>query len=69
MINIEDLIPLLRKGYVAMDKDGRWTWYKEKPIQISECYVCNPKCLEFCVLYVFDITPAKYWKKSLRKVG
>ena len=31
-IKIEQLLPLLKSGWVAMDEDGRWVWYNEKPI-------------------------------------
>jgi hypothetical protein len=31
-ITIYDLIPLLKKGWVAMDKDGTWVWYEGKPV-------------------------------------
>ena len=30
-IDIKVLLPLLKKGWVAMDKNGGWHWYKEKP--------------------------------------
>lgn len=30
-ISIEVLKPLLKKGYVAMDADGTWCWFNEKP--------------------------------------
>lgn len=31
MINIQDIIPFMKKGWVAMDKSGQWWWYNEKP--------------------------------------
>ena len=31
-ITIYDLLPLLKKGWVAMDKDGTWVWYEKKPV-------------------------------------
>lgn len=30
-ITIYDLLPLLRNGWVAMEKNGDWYWYKRKP--------------------------------------
>lgn len=30
-ITIYELLPLLRKGYVAMEKYGIWYWYDHKP--------------------------------------
>lgn len=35
-ITIYDLLPLLRKGWVAMDDDGRWWWYETKPYVRNE---------------------------------
>ena len=31
MIKITDLIPMLKNGWVAMDNNGAWWWYNEKP--------------------------------------
>lgn len=31
MIRIEQLIPLLKDGWVAMDRCGDWYFYKHKP--------------------------------------
>ena len=33
--DIEALKPLLRKGYVAMDKSGDWYWYEKTPRKAS----------------------------------
>ena len=30
MINIQDLIPFMKEGWVAMDKNGDWYWFKNK---------------------------------------
>ena len=30
MINIQDIIPFMKKGWVAMDKSGEWWWYRKK---------------------------------------
>ena len=71
MINIEDLIPLLRKGWVAMDKSKHWCWFKTKPTRISFCWV-NHNCTYWIAsasLSCFDIAPVEDWEKSLRKVG
>ena len=31
MINIKELIPFMKDGWVAMDESGDWNWYKDKP--------------------------------------
>lgn len=35
-ITIYELLPLLRKGFVAMDEDGEWWWYSAKPVLDTE---------------------------------
>ena len=32
IIEIEQLMPILVRGYVAMDKSGYWVWFLTKPI-------------------------------------
>ena len=71
MINIQDIISLLRKGYVAMDASGKWWWYDTKPIPVEDFeqwqWVYDRG--ETCELCMFDIAPADDWTKSLIKVG
>ena len=31
-ITIYELLPLLRPGFVAMDKNGIWYWYDHEPV-------------------------------------
>lgn len=72
-IKIQDLLPLLRKGWVAMDKSGDWGWFKEKPhadvchndwsANIAKPYVC-------LAIDAFDIAPYEGdWKDSLMECG
>ena len=68
MINIQDIIPFLNKGWVAMERLGVWWWFDKKPW-------CNEDSGEweqnatsdwhgFCELNAFDIAPADDWTKS-----
>lgn len=67
MINIEDLTPLLKKGWVAMDEDKEWHWYRKKPVKNDFwAYWESDFGSE---LDMFAIAPVEDWKKSLRKVG
>lgn len=75
MINIEDLIPLLRKGWVAMDEDGAWWWFENEPEKIDKENRWFPSVwgeyyfrINDCIA-VRQIAPVKDWKMSLRKVG
>lgn len=70
-ITIYDLLPLLKSGWVAMDEDGTWRWYKSKPNK-GDCGWCPVDYeddiieLGYCfkVLAPFDGD----WKDSLIKV-
>lgn len=76
MINIQDIIPFIKKGWVAMDKCGEWWWYPKEPyadddknewffIDRTEC----PKSAIKLSNLFGDIAPADDWTKSLIKVG
>lgn len=70
-IKIEDLIPLLNEGWVAMNKNGLWRWYLFKPKlnkrdgtwkKLTHLYIFMP-------LFGFNIAPVSDWEKSLIKIG
>ena len=66
-IDIKVLLPLLKKGWVAMDKDRSWYWYEKKP-RIS--YV--NWVIEICLCRTmdgFNIKPAENWEESLQECG
>lgn len=70
MIDIKELIPFMRKGWVAMGSDGMWSWFSHKPKAYKRCgwwCVVNTKTI-FCPLDCFNITPADDYTKSLIKV-
>ena len=68
MINIQDIIPFMKKGWVAMSSGGYWFWAENEPKIIKICGSWN--CYgETADLNCFDIAPADDWTKSLIKVG
>ena len=67
-IDIEMLLPLLKKGWVAMDRNNGWHWYKEKPY-ISEFYFCWNTGNQVSFIGGFNIKPAEDWRKSLMECG
>lgn len=67
MINILDIIPFMRKGWVAMDKGGMWKWYGKKPEMHNKWDCWQGEEDQF--LLPFDIAPVDDWTKSLIKVG
>lgn len=73
-ITIYDLLPLLKKGWVAMDDNGRWWWYieKPKPLKAYKMWQNQPNNDYTCISTIEkkDIAPFDGdWKDSLIKVG
>lgn len=66
-INIMVLVILLKKGYVAMDMNGDWYWYSEKPV-LRDMHWSLKKGDGFR-LGCFNIKPADNWKTSLMECG
>ena len=69
MINIQDIIPFMKDGWVSMDEDGEWNWWVQKPQMKHESYWWAATREQCCLSDGFDITPASDWTKSLIKVG
>ena len=65
-IDIQVLLPLLKKGYVAMDKCGNWYWYEVKPKCRSDVWTAEKP--DF-YLSAFNIKPAENWEESLMECG
>ena len=68
MINIEDIIPFMKKGWVAMHKNGNWTFYGSEPHcdKTTGSWIAHSNYVDH--LDSFDIAPAEDWEKSLREV-
>ena len=72
-MKIQELLPRLNKGWVAMDKDGSWYWYKRKPRYNlrNGCWCVRPvdgfpcRLPREALLIEFDGD----WKDSLMKCG
>lgn len=65
MINIQDIIPYMKDGWVAMDSDNEWYWFEDRPTKNMMAWDS-----QFCDnLSMFDIAPADDWTNSLIKVG
>lgn len=75
-ITVKELIPYLRNGWIAMDKNGDWCWYEYKPVcvDVENCHKWLREDINhlWCNLSrVFEIAPCSInidWKKSLREV-
>lgn len=64
-IDIKVLLPLLKKGWVAMDNSGEWWWYSERP------EIKNGQWLsvDWEALRAFNLKPAENWETSLMECG
>lgn len=75
-IKIEELIPYMRKGWVACDEDGDWHFWTTLPHlkiyhkywQFDIDYITEESEVENLSV-IFNIAPAKDWENSLIKVG
>lgn len=67
----KDIAPHINKGYVAMDKDETWLWYKEKPRRFRVYWrIKTGTENEICFLgKLFSIEPVENWTQSLIEVG
>ena len=66
-IKIQEIIPFLKDGWVAMDEKGAWTWFSSTPILCPKGYAPlegNVLLLNWC----FDIEQVDDWKSSLIRV-
>lgn len=67
-IDIQVLLPLLKKGYVAMDAPGVWRWYQEEPDR-GICEWKNYGVIPSERLSAFNLKPADNWETSLIECG
>ena len=65
-IDIKVLLPLLKKGWVAMDKDGTWYHYEERPRIHQDSWINDSNCK---FLVGFNLKPAENWEESLQECG
>lgn len=66
-IDIKVLLPLMKKGWVAMDKNGNWYWYSERP-ELRDRHWSFGGGNGFN-LSCFNIKPAENWENSLTECG
>lgn len=72
-IKIQDLLPLMKPGFVAMDSDGTWWWFEREPKIGGYREVWNiihDPAGDCSALDAFDIAPFEgAWKDSLMECG
>jgi hypothetical protein len=68
-IKIQDLLPLLKPGFVAMDECGAWWWFDRKTEPDDRYHGWTMIC-DCSVLDAFDIALFEGdWKDSLMECG
>lgn len=67
-IDITVLLPLLPKGWVAMDAFGLWCWYYEKPDRDSSEWK-NNSVIPSERLSAFNLKRGDDWRNSLTECG
>ena len=63
----KNIAPHMRKGYVAMNKSGKYFHYTNKPILDYQVWTTNKG--NYNELSCFNIEPVEDWTKSLIEVG
>lgn len=78
-MTIQDLLPILQKGWVACDEGGGWWWFSRKPALGGDCWVlvdamfgADYKYLKYALddcCFKCDIQPfTGDWKDSLIEI-
>ena len=70
-IDIKVLLPLLKKGYVAYEKEYGWIWFKNKPFILKGTEEDATWTNEgsYSIIGGFNIKPAENWEESLMECG
>lgn len=73
MVHINNLKPILKKGWIAKDKHGKWFWYSQQPYintMFEDCWSAPLSGFAVALNLVIDIEDDGInWKKSCQKVG
>ena len=65
-IDIQELIPYLKEGWVTMDSDGVWYWHEEEPYIEGDFWLNDEQLRNFDC---FNIAPVSDWTKSLIQIN
>ena len=68
-IDITVLLPLLKKGWIAMNEDGDWYYFTKKPYANLKANDWRSDDFEFWKIRFFNLKPATDWKDSLMECG
>lgn len=65
---IKNVVPHMKSGWVAMDKDGTWEWYEGRPKCVVPAGMWTALCITHIRLDMFNIEPVEDWIDSLIEV-
>lgn len=65
----KNIAPHMKKGFVAMDKDGSWRYQGLQPSLNEDYGEWEPANTINCLDDAFNIEPVEDWTKSLIEVG
>ena len=71
LIDITVLLPLLKKGWVAYEKEYGWVWFNNKPFILRGTEKDKTWSNEgsFGIIGGFNLKPAENWETSLMECG
>jgi hypothetical protein len=69
MIDINEITPFMKKGWVAMDENEEWWWYEKKPEMYDDMrWWTIDEGQHDAISDVFDIKPVEDWTESLMEI-
>ena len=70
-IDVQVLLPLLKKGWVAYEKEYGWIWFKNKPsiLRGTEEDATWVNEGSYSIIGGFNLKPAENWEESLQECG
>lgn len=68
MVALKNLKAVMKKGWIAMDKDGEWFWHKEAPWIIHQRWISLNGCARISMVFEIEDSCVD-WEKSCQKVG
>lgn len=70
-IDITVLLPLLKKGWVAYEKEYGWIWFKNKPLILrgTEEDATWVNKGSYSIIGGFNLKPAENWEESFQECG
>lgn len=67
-MTIQDLIPMLKPGWIAMNENGSWMWFKDRPMLLHDCWMtATGRINNLSTAFDIEKAPNK-WNYTLQKI-